>query len=84
MAGVMTNGMMIGALLAGVKVGKNAVSTPQARSFSLWEVFDLGYVGSPQRSGWANMNLDTRVAVNTCPLNFGPDGAGDERFYRMD
>ena len=28
------------------------------------------------------MNLDTGVAVNTCPLNFGPDGAGDERLYR--
>ena len=28
------------------------------------------------------MNLDTGVAVNTFPLNFGPDGAGDGRFYR--
>ena len=28
------------------------------------------------------MNLDTGAAVNTSPLNFGPDGAGDGRFYR--
>ena len=25
------------------------------------------------------MNLDTGAAVNTFPLNFGPDGVGDER-----
>ena len=28
------------------------------------------------------MNLDTRRAVNSFPMNFGPDGAGDGRFYR--
>ena len=28
------------------------------------------------------MNLDTGAAVNTFPLNFGPDGAGDGRFCR--
>ena len=28
------------------------------------------------------MNLDTGAAVNTFPLNFGPDGAGDGKFYR--
>ena len=28
------------------------------------------------------MNLDKGAAVNTFPLNFGPDGAGDRRFYR--
>ena len=28
------------------------------------------------------MNLDTGAAVNTFPLNFGPDGAGHGRFYR--
>ena len=27
------------------------------------------------------MNSDTGVAVNTCPLNFGPNGTGDGRFY---
>ena len=31
----------------------------------------------PKRFEWAKMNLDTGVAVNTCPLNFGPDGAGE-------
>ena len=36
------------------------------------------------RSGlnWVKMNLDTGAAGNTFPLNFGPDGAGDGRFYR--
>ena len=28
------------------------------------------------------MNLDTGAAVNAFPLNFGPEGAGDGRFYR--
>ena len=28
------------------------------------------------------MNLDTGAAVNTFPLHFGPEGAGDGRFYR--
>ena len=28
------------------------------------------------------MNLDTGAAVNTFPLNFGPDGARDGRFHR--
>ena len=28
------------------------------------------------------MNLDTGAAVNTFPLYFDPDGAGDGRFYR--
>ena len=27
------------------------------------------------------MNLDTGAAVNTFPLNFGPEVAGDGRFY---
>ena len=31
---------------------------------------------------WAEMNLDTGAAVNTFPLNFAPDGAGDGRFFR--
>ena len=31
---------------------------------------------------WVKMNLDTGAAVNTCPLSFGPEGAGDGRFYR--
>ena len=28
------------------------------------------------------MNLDTGAAVNTSPVNVGPDGAGDRRFFR--
>ena len=27
------------------------------------------------------MNLDVGAAVNTFPLNFGPDGAGGGRFF---
>ena len=29
-----------------------------------------------------NTNLDTGAAPNTFPLNFGPEGAGDGRFFR--
>ena len=43
---------------------------------------DLGATSSPKRFEWVKMNLDTGAAVNTFPLNFGPDGAGDGRFYR--
>ena len=56
------------------------MTIPQAH-FSLGGS-DLGAVGRPRRFEWVNMNLDTGAAVSTCPLNFGPDGAGDERFYR--
>ena len=35
----------------------------------------------PKRFG-VKMNLDTGAAVNTFPLNFGPDGAGGGRFHR--
>ena len=31
----------------------------------------------PKRFEWVRMNLDTGAAVNTFPLNFGPEGAGD-------
>ena len=37
-------------------------------------------MSSPNRFEWARMNLDTGDAVNTFPLNFGPEGAGDGRF----
>ena len=43
---------------------------------------DLAAMSIPKRFEWAKMNLDTGAAVNTFPLNFGPDGAGDGRFYR--
>ena len=52
-----------------------------ASSFSLGGL-DLGATSSPKRFGWVKMNLDTGAAVNTFSLNFGPDGAGDGRFYR--
>ena len=44
--------------------------------------FDLGAMSIPNRFEWKKMNLDTGAALNTCPLNFGPDGAGDGIFYR--
>ena len=40
-----------------------------ARSFSL------------ESSEWEKMNLDTRVVADTLPLNCGPEGLGDGRFY---
>ena len=52
-----------------------------ASSFSLGAL-DLGATSSPKRFEWVKMNLDTGAAVNTFPLNFGPDGAGDGEFYR--
>ena len=52
-----------------------------ASSFSLGSL-DLGAMSSPKRFEWVKMNLDTRAAVATLPLNFAPDGAGDGRFYR--
>ena len=39
-------------------------------------------MSDPKRFEWVKMNLDTGAAVNTFPSNFGPDGAGDGRFYR--
>ena len=39
-------------------------------------------MSSPKPFEWPNTNLDTGAAVNTCPLNFCPDGAGDGIFFR--
>ena len=44
--------------------------------------FDLGAMSSRKRFEWVKMNLDTRAAVNTFPVNFGPGGAGDGQFHR--
>ena len=52
-----------------------------ASSFSLGS-FDVSATSSTKRFGWVMVNLDTGAAVNTFPLNFGPEGAGDGRFYR--
>ena len=51
-----------------------------ASSFSLGGM-DVSATSSSKRFEWMNMNLDTGAAVNTFPLNFGPGGAGDGRFY---
>ena len=53
-----------------------------ASSFSLGS-FDLGAMSSPKRFEWVKMKLDTGLAVNTIPLNFGPDGTRDGRFCRI-
>ena len=45
-------------------------------------LLDLGAMSSPMRFDWVKMNVGTGAAVNTFPLNLGPDGAGDGRFYR--
>ena len=52
-----------------------------ASSFSLGGL-DLGATISRKRFEWVRMNLETGAAVNTFPLNFGRDGAGDGRFHR--
>ena len=74
------NGMMTGVRLDGMRVGIKLVTTPQA-SLSLGS-FDLGVMSSPKRFDWVKMNLDTGAASNTCPLNFGSDGARDAKFCR--
>ena len=43
---------------------------------------NVSATSSPHRFEWVKMNLDIGAAVNTCPLSFGPEGAGDGRFYR--
>ena len=50
-----------------------------ASSFSLG-CLDVSVTSGPKLFEWVKMNLNTRAAVNTFPLNFGPDGAGDGRF----
>ena len=42
----------------------------------------LDATSSPKRFESVKMNLDTGAEVNTFPLNFGPEGAGDGRFYQ--
>ena len=78
--GWMMKEMMTGTLLDGTKVWEHTYDT-SASSFSLGGL-GLGATSGPKRFDWVKMNLDTGAAVNTFPLNFGPDGAGDGRFYR--
>ena len=65
----------------GLHEGFEQTYNNSASSFSLGGL-DLGATSSPKRFEWAKMNLDTGAAVNTFPLNFGPEGTGDGRFYR--
>ena len=80
MAGVSMSEMMTGVLLDGTKLGNKRMTLPQAH-FSLAGL-DVSLPSSPKRFEWVKMNLDTGAAVNTFPLNFGPEGAGDGRFFR--
>ena len=43
---------------------------------------DVNANSSPKRFEWEKMNVDRGAAVNTFPLNFGPEGAGDGMFHR--
>ena len=52
-----------------------------ASSFS-FGCLHVSATSSPKRFEWVKVNLDTGAAVNTFPLNFGPEGAGDGRYYR--
>ena len=73
------SGMMTGVLLDGTKVGNKSMTLPQASfHFKVWILVPPVV----RRIDWVKMNLGTGAAVNTFPLNFGPEGAGDGRFYR--
>ena len=43
---------------------------------------DVSATSSLKRFEWVKMNLDTGAAVNTFPLNFGPEGGGDGILHR--
>ena len=59
----------------GTKVGVKHMTILQAHCHM--EDLDLGVMSSPKR-----FERDTGAAVNTFPLNFGPDGAREKRFFR--
>ena len=88
MVGIVANGMMAGVdawnddwSSVGWHEGWEQTNDTSASSFSRGGL-DLGATSSPKRFEWVKMNLDTGAALNTFPLNFGPEGAGDGRFYR--
>ena len=89
MVGMVTNGTMAGVFdesiddwsSVGWYEGWEQTYDPFANSFSLGGL-DVSATSSPKRFDWVKMNLDTGAAVNTIPLNFGPEGAGDGRFHR--
>ena len=66
---------MTGARLVGTTVGENRLAIPQPHSLGS---LDRGAVSNPERFGWVKTNLETRAAVNTCPLDFGTNGAETE------
>ena len=61
--------------------GWEQTNNTSARSFSLGSL-DFGATSSAKLCEWVKMNLDTGAAANPFPWNFGPEGAGDGRFYR--
>ena len=69
--------MTTGVRLDGMKVGTKPVTIPQTH-FSVGS-FDIGAMNSRERCDGRKRNLYTGTAVNTFPLNFGPDGVVDER-----
>ena len=78
-AGVLMNGMMTGGLLDGTKVGTTYDTSASPLSLG---GSDVSATSRPKRFEWVKINLDTGAAVNTFPLNFGPEEAGDGRCYR--
>ena len=84
MVGLVTNGTMAGVFnewnddrsSVGLHEGWEQTYDTYANSFSLGGL-DASVISSPKRFEWVKMNMDTRAAVNTFPLNFGPEGAGD-------
>ena len=79
--GRVTNGTMAGVLMNGItKVGNKRMRLPQAHfHLEVWMSVPPVVRGGLNR---VKMNVDTGAAVNTFPLNFGPGGAGDGRFFR--
>ena len=61
--------------------GWEQTNDTSASSLSLGGL-DARATSGPKRFECVRMNLDTGAALNTFPLNFGPEGAGDGRFYR--
>ena len=52
-----------------------------ASSFSLGGL-DVSATSCPKRFGWGENESGHRSCSEHIPLNFGPEGAGDGRFYR--
>ena len=67
--------------LVGWHEGWEQTCDTSASSLSLGGL-DVSATRNPKRFEWVKMKLDTGAAVNTFPLNFGPDGTGGGRFYR--